>query len=231
MSVLTIVMPETTNDLTSLAVIKQRFNIVNSTADANLEAWISDASDAIATALHRKLGARVLSEDFSSQTDLYGFDGHDQFRGVFGQWGYQQLVLAQRPVTDIASVLDENGDIIDPSLYIWTGEEGILRLSNNRPRTFSPDPLWPHGKITVAYSAGYVLPNGVVPWKTPRSLQRACIRLVAHYRAAEVRDPYMRSVDIPGIMTKSYWVGTPGENGALPPEVLDLIMPFRDIAV
>lgn len=225
MSILTVVTPSATSDLTTVAIVKQRFKITSGADDANLAAWISDASEAIASELNRVLGEEALQEEFHSHPEAYGHDGHDHFRSVFGESGYQTLVLSRRPVSTISSILDEGGNVIDPSLYGVTADAGILRIANNRAISFPYDPLWPHGKITVLYTAGYPLPAAA-----PRPLSRACIRMVSHYRSSETRDPAAKSVAVQGIGSREYWVGAVGDNGALPPEVLDLISKFRDVA-
>lgn len=228
MSVLTVVTPATSNDLVSLRALKQRLKVPDSADDANLKALISDASDAIATELNRVLGQEDLSEIFHSHPDEYGREGDDHFRSVFGHTGFQTLVLSRRPVNTVTSIADEGGNVIDPSLYAVTADAGLVRVSNDRPRAYVWDALWPHGRLTVAYNAGYTLPDDAA---LPRSLARACIRLVSHYRSSETRDPSVKSEEISGVSRFEYWVGAVGDNGALPPEVLDLIAKFRDPAV
>lgn len=219
MSVLTVVAAARTYDLTTLKTVKTRLKIETGKEDENIQAWISDASDAIATECNRVFGKEDLSEVFHAQHGRE--DGRHHFHGTFGR-NYQQLILARRPIISVAAI-DENGTVIDPSLYEVDAAPGLVRLANNRSVASSSDPLYPRGKLTVLYTAGFDLLDSL-----PRSLERACIRLVAHYRASETRDPFVRSVDVPGVMSTQYQVGGTGDNGALPPEVMDLISRFRD---
>ena len=226
MSRLTVVTPATSNDLTTLAAVKQRLNIKNGDEDDNLRALISIASDVIATELNRVLGQEAVTEEFHSNPQGYGAEGRDHFMSVFAQWGYQTLTLTRRPVVTVTSVLDESGSILDTSLYSVYTDTAFVRVSNSRTRTFVFDPLWPHGKLTVNYTAGYASVSDV-----PLSLQHACVQQVMHYRSAASRDPFLKSRDVPGVLRNEYWVGSVGEKGSLTPEVLDLITKFRDVAV
>jgi hypothetical protein len=79
---------------------------------------------------------------------------------------------------------------------------------------------WPYGKVTVGYTAGYVLPASV-----PSSLEKGCLILVRTYYHDSKRDPAVRQVNIPGVMERSYWVGSPTDP-ALPKDVTDLLDPF-----
>lgn len=229
---LTVTTAAKTHNLVSRAVIKRRLKIEGAREDDDVDEWIADASSAITRYLKRSLGGglglKQLAELFHSRPDEWGGYGEDlvRFATAFGYWGYQKLILSCRPVTAIAQILDEAGNVIDPSLYLIEANTGIVRLSNNRPLAFQYDPLWPHGKLTVDYGAGYDLPDNLPA--DARVLRQAAIRLVGHYRAVERRDPALVEVEVTGVGRRRYWVGSAGDNGALPPEVIDLICELRD---
>lgn len=101
---------------------------------------------------------------------------------------------------------------------LQVGDEGISRLyrlnEHGNPRT------WPAAKITVVYQAGYSLPNDANP-NLPGDLEECCIRLVVNRFRSRGRDPTLMEQSQPGAVgTQRWWIGaTPGQKGALPPEL------------
>ncbi len=80
--------------------------------------------------------------------------------------------------------------------------------------------------MIVIYTAGYVSIAAL-----PRPIEAACLGLVRHRWAARDRDPMLRSLAIPGVVTEQYWVGATGDDGAMPPEIAALLDPFRTATV
>ena len=131
----------------------------------------------------------------------------------------RELKLRRFPVLSIASVA-EDGTALDPSLYESDPSVGFLWRLNEQDRRIA---FQAFKRIDVAYTAGYALPDGVPP-----ALQQGCLVLLKHRWAARERDPALRQESVPNVYEAQYWVGSVGENGALPPEVIDLVNPFRD---
>lgn len=108
------------------------------------------------------------------------------------------------------------------------GQEGAARLyrlhrHRNQPRT------WSSLKTIVIYQTGYRLPGhpGCGP-EVPEDLQEACLRFVTMRYVTRGRDPTMVQWDQPGLGSQRFWVGSqPGQDGALPPEIADMIAPLR----
>jgi hypothetical protein len=79
---------------------------------------------------------------------------------------------------------------------------------------------WESIPVTVQYQAGYR--------KVPADLVDACLRLVTARFAARGRDPMLVQREQPNIGVQRWWVGsTPGQSGALPPEIAALIDQYR----
>lgn len=122
------------------------------------------------------------------------------------------LILSRRPVTAIAAVTVD-GTALAAAEYEADAEAGLLyRLSGDCRID------WRAYLITVAYTAG---------WATvPADLALAASKLVQTI-AAEARrsDPNLRSEEIPGVISRTWWVG-PKDDPAIPGEVLDLLAPY-----
>lgn len=80
---------------------------------------------------------------------------------------------------------------------------------------------WEAGLTTVRYQAGFEA--------APADLQDACLRLVTARFRARGRDPSLvERTQGPQLGTERFWVGTtPGQTGALPPEITALIDQYR----
>jgi hypothetical protein len=76
-------------------------------------------------------------------------------------------------------------------------------------------------QLTVQYTGGYDLPGSV-----PLPLQQACLTLLKHRWSARTRDPSLRAIDIPGVVSKTFWVSNNADG--LPPEVQQLLDPYMD---
>lgn len=79
---------------------------------------------------------------------------------------------------------------------------------------------WEALPVTVVYRGGYLA--------IPPDLVDACLRLVTLRFKQKSRDPMQMSRTQPGLGEERFWVGTsPGQNGALPPEIQALVDPYR----
>lgn len=198
-SILTVSSAATSQDLTILSSLKTELGITGTSEDTRLAAWIRQASNTIATECNRVFGQETLSELFRLSTST------------------EQIVLARYPVASIASVT-EDSTLLESTSYEVDSETGILYRLSTDCRV-----CWNARKIVVVYDAGYILLD-----ELPHRLERACVSLVKNYRAQTTRDPMAKRIEIPDVMTTDYWVGSTGENGALPPDVADLIAPYKN---
>lgn len=195
---LTITTPPNTYDLTTLETIKAELKITTNTNDPNLIRWIHEASEIVATYCGRVFGLQVMVE---TQRDC---------------WGKEELILEGFPIVTITSIV-EDGVTLDNDEFEVDADAGLIYRLDDDFRI-----CWQGDKVVVTYSAGYDLLDAV-----PRDLERAVIEMIKLQYFGAQRDPLARSVDVPGVMSKTYWVGTIGDNGALPPSVTALLDPFR----
>lgn len=204
-SIASITTPPERLALTTLDRIKAELGIDTDAHDELLAAKILEASSDIEAQCRRSFALAGYTER------VWGGDACTEY-----------LVLRQYPVASITSVTVDDV-AIDASEYRLDPETGMLyRLDvGGRPCWWS----WCKD-VVIVYSGGYELPGTENP-TLPAVLQAACIELMTQYWTARGRDPSIRSEDIPGIGTISYWVGAVGESGELPPSVMSKILPFR----
>lgn len=207
-SILTVVTAAVSTDLTTLTTVKSDLSITGSSEDTKLARWITEASEVITSQCNRlQFGKEELSETIRSDA------------------AFDEIVLQRRPVSTADDIMvTENDSELAAEDYEIDPRKGILRRL-----TADAVSTWPAGKIVVEYFAGYALLDGL-----PRPIEKATIKLVGHYRSNATRDPFVKgeAIDIPGVRSvrTDFWVGSIGEGDALPPEVADLIEPYRDFA-
>lgn len=207
-SILTVVTPAVTHDLTTLETVKDELNVTDTASDARYTRWIAEASGFIRFYCNRTFAAEGLSE---------------QFRFVVESWirdpARACLTLRRRPVSVIASIT-EDGTALAATDYEADLDRGsIWRLSSD---VRVP---WSAAKVVVAYTAGYALLDGL-----PYGLETACLEIVKHRLFARERDPMVRQQSIPGELEQQWWVPGANEDG-VPPTIRAMLDPHRDIPV
>jgi hypothetical protein len=191
---LTVTTAATKFNLIDTATARSAIGVTGNKDDKTLASFISRVSDVIARHCKRTFAKETLQETFRLD------------------WHSTDLVLARYPVSAITSVV-ENSQTLTASDYEADLTRGVItRLYDDRPG------FWSHRKITVAYSAGYDLPDDAPP-----GLQEAAIRLLSSYWHLGDRDPALRSDDVPGVYSASYL-----DMEHLPHDVRGLLAPFRD---
>jgi uncharacterized phiE125 gp8 family phage protein len=197
---LTVISESETQDLTVLATVKTLFGITDNSQDAKLQILISQASGRIAKDCNRVFGLASLEETFYIRRPA------------------TELMLSRYPVQSISSITidDEELELVDTEYRLDT-ESGLLTRIDDDVTT-----CWEVAKIVVAYTAGYTLISGM-----PQALEEACISMVRHLNASVARDPMAKRIEIPGVRTVDYWVGSVTAGGGLPPDVAAAIQPFR----
>ncbi len=201
-SLLTVLTPASSRALTTLTTIKDEIGITDDSADARLQRWIDDESERIETYLGRVLASETVRETFR----LTGAPGC--------------LRLARRPVTAITSIAVD-GVMLASDQYEIDATAGLFYPISGEQRV-----RWFACTVIVTYTAGYTSIGAL-----PRPIETACIGLLRHRWAARDRDPMLRSLAIPGVVTEQYWVGATGDDGAMPPEIAALLDPFRTVTV
>lgn len=129
---------------------------------------------------------------------------------------FRNLPLSRRHVTGVVSVV-HNGATLTAEDYELNAGAGLLgRLINDWPSS------WTEGKVTVTYKAGFST--------VPADLKMAATKLARMYWSEKDRNPLVKSETIPDVLTTSYWVGSLGD-GALPPDIADLLAPYRNMEI
>lgn len=210
-SIVTVITPADDADLTSLERVKRELGIAttDATRDETLEDKISEASDDIEAAL----GFRVVRETVA---ETFWHEPYDVSTPA-------ALILDRTPVASIASVVAD-GVTISSSLYRYDAGTGELFAvdSSGYPS------FWCFSKsVIVTYDGGYLPPSEGDDSDLPPGIQGACVELVSSFWASKGRDPSVRAEEIPGVISKQYWVGAVGEAGELPPSVVAKLAPYR----
>ena len=124
-----------------------------------------------------------------------------------------KLILSRKPVTAVATVVEDGTTLTVTTDYETDSAAGVLiRLSDDN------EICWPGVKIVVAYTAGW----GTVP----DDLKLAAVKLAGVLWSEGDRiDPNLKAIDIPGVMSREYWVA-PSDDTLMPREVLDLLAPY-----
>lgn len=126
--------------------------------------------------------------------------------------------LTRAPVTNIASVVVDS-QALDPSAYRLGRDNYLYRIDVTGSCNWS----WMQSAV-ITYTAGYVLLDDL-----PYGIERAALSLIKEYHLATGRDPRVRTEDVPDVRSVSYSVGSTGETGELPPDVIALLAPYKGL--
>lgn len=196
-----------TRDLARLDVVKRDLGISGGADDAYLGDQISAASAAIETWCNRRLAQEELS---------------DSFRLPVGGRAVEVLSLAVYPVAAIASVTEDGTALVAADYELDSATGFLWRLDGSDNRR-----CWPSGaKIEVAYTGGYELLATL-----PREIEQACLSMVRRNWFARRRDPLVKAEEVPDVLRQEFWVGQVGDGGALTPEAVSLLAPFRRMMI
>ncbi len=212
---LTVATPTTTKALVSLARVKRELGITTTGDDDVLADKIAEASAAIVA--HCRVaadqrGRRTFAEEGCSAT----FDAGEMTpidREI------APLILPWRiPITSIASIV-ENGVALAPADYQLEPMAALIWRVSGGTRS-----NWATSSVIVTYTAGWDLTGT----ELPSDIAGAALALVKASWFGRLRDPLIKSEDVPGVGSTQWWVGsTGGDAGSLPKEVVDSLAPYR----
>lgn len=217
--------------ITTLAAVKTDLKIGNGSEDAYLNGKILQVTDEILDYLNiarasdgtRNLAQETLKETFRAS------EHHRRFSQVpllltygFGA-GHHKLMLSRRPVMSVISIT-EGSTVLTPDQYEIKQDGTLTRLSNGIPIR------WADTTIVVIYIAGWVMP-GQSGRNLPYSIEAAAFDYIKMVRAAQTRDPMVKSENIPGVLETEYWVGQLGADGSLPPSVASRLDRYRRVLI
>lgn len=215
-----------TYDMVTLDTLKDELQIADTSYDGRFQRWITQCSRAIMRYSNRTFAVETLTDSFFPDRDPYAYQVPN---------GTPDLQLSRYPVLTRAAdpeasppiaaipapVVIENGlTLVEGTDYVVDYDKGLLQRLGTTGYAID----WPAWNVTVAYTAGFAT--------IPEDVEDACIRLVKGRYYAEQRDPLLKSEDIPGVGKFDYWIDTgKGQNGNMPPDVLDLLDNYRDLKV
>lgn len=204
-SIATITSAASVTRLTTLERVKQELDITDGSKDALLASKIDEATSDIEAHLGRVFRREVFSERFWGRCECPEF-----------------LILARAPVVSVDSVTEDDVAVATPEVRLDPDTGQLYRLDASGFPSF-----WSWCKeVVITYTAGFLLP-GQSGRNLPHALEAGAISLVQSFWQSRGRDPLVKSEDIPGVMRVDYWVGSVGEAGDLPPDVMAKIAPFR----
>ena len=212
---LTVGTPATTRALVSLARVKRELGMTTSGDDDVLADKIAEASAAIVA--HCRVAADQRGRrSFAEEGCAAAFDADEMTR--FDR-EITPLILPWRiPVTAIASIVD-NGVTLAPGDYQLEPMSALIWRMNAGMRT-----NWAISSVIVTYTAGWDLTGT----ELPSDIAGAALALVKSSWFGRLRDPLIKSEDVPGVGSTQWWVGrTGGDAGSLPQDVVDSLAPYR----
>ncbi|MGJ4888949.1 head-tail connector protein [Bradyrhizobium sp. HKCCYLRH3099] len=202
----TVVTPAESYDLTTLEVVKQELDVTDGARDELLKRYIGSASGAAAQYCNRKFQQETIRDEVWPEQDPHPWVLNGSF---------DVLQLSRWPVVSVSSVTENGTALVEGTDFRVDAAAGrLLRLdaAGNAARWNA----WPK---VVEYVTGFA--------EIPGEVEDAVIRLVSSRWAAKGRDRLLRQEDIPGVISRTWWVATSGESGNMPPDVTDLLDNYR----
>ena len=194
---LEVITPASSINLTTAAAVRLNLGD-NAPANDVIEAYIKQASSAIATYCNRTLVLETLRETIR----LNG-------RPMIGRL---DITLSRYPVVGAPTVTEGDVELEDGIDYEFDRQTAeFIRLRNDSPS------YWPESKkIVIDYDAGYSSST------LPPEIERACIILISGLASFTERDPSVRIEMVSGIGQTSYDLGK-----GIPSSVAMLLAPYR----
>lgn len=192
-------------DLVTLAIVKEELGVTVTTSDAQIRRIIASSSRTIALHCDRVFNLETVVDTFEIVRARLQFSGEASLQ--LTRWPLNEDTTVT--VTEAATVLEADVD------YRVDVQPGLLYRLDSSGNSIS----WCASPVVVSYGGGYET--------IPADLQDAAIRLVRARWFAKDRDPLVRQESIPQVRDVSYWVPTGSEAGNIPPDVADLLAPYR----
>lgn len=222
---LTVITPAKARDLTTAANARADLGLpTGAPTDDQLKRFIAQASASAASFCRRTFGRETVRERF--EIDWRRCRDEDA----------EGLLLSRAPVVQIVSV-KVDGLTLAPAAYELAEQPAhpvslfyLRHIVDGEPRA------WTGRTVTVGYEAGWLLPGEERgdPAETtapdlPPDVERAVVQLVGAAASASGRDMMVKSEDVEGVGSFSYYVQ--GANAALPhPEAEATLAQYRRMA-
>lgn len=220
----TVTVAATSFDLTTLLNVKTDFGLDDDTdaaTDIYLKRVIRQVSSAISRYCNKVFALQTYQDVFRPQQDHWPVTLPNRTA---------PLMVTQSPLVSITSIVVKRGteDVTlvagtDFEVNLKTGE--LWRLdSYGNPRG------WDAVKTTVIYVAGYTLPcqTGSVNTLLDNApdLEDAAIRMVKARWLAKDRDPFLKTDQVDGVGSQTFWIPD-SPDGNFPPDVQELLNDYR----
>jgi hypothetical protein len=181
-SILTVVTKAPDRRLATAADVRPWLMPSDAPSENDLNAMISRVSDLISGACNgRVFGRESLLEVFRS---VRGLDA---------------LVLSRDPVATITSLVADGSTLVEGTDFEVDFAAGLVyRLAGDARCS------WRASKVSIAYTAGWLLPSQDGS-SLPGDVQQVCIDRVVRMRGGRGRDPNVRSESTDGVDSVSYF--------------------------
>jgi len=212
--ILEVVTPAPNHDLVSLSDVREELEAPRS-QDARLRRYITAASAVVATFTRRVWREETVTETFYPSY----FSGRSWYWPAGNGGKPAPIVLSRYPVSSIGSANIGEEPPLDPTSYLLDEAKGLLY--------YRPDGEgYVYGgcgvnTVAITYTAGYALAD------VPPDVQQATMTMIRQRYFSHGRDPYLRSIEVPGVQSESYWAGP--DQSALPPESVGLLSKHIDM--
>jgi hypothetical protein len=183
--------------LTTAQAVMAEMGITDPGVAAGMTTLISQASAVIMSAIGRTIIKEAVKEEIWP----------DQF--------CRSIRLSRTPIITITSIV-EDGVVLGDDDFRAEKSSGILHRLAPAGHTVP----WCATKLEITYE------GGLDPALIPADLQRACTSLTKLAYSASTRDPFLKSQEVPGVLTETYWVGSIG-SGGIPDDIMAMIKPYR----
>lgn len=171
---LTVDTPATTYDLTVLESVKEELGIKTNDRDARLRSLIRRASGIVADHCRRVFAKETVTETLRLVDRPH-------------------IALQRFPVSSVTSVTAD-GSALGATLYEVDAKRGLLYRLSGTTRI-----AWCYDEVVVKYTGGFALVTDL-----PHGVEAAAIEVVKSLYFGGTRDPNVRSVEVPGVISKSY---------------------------
>lgn len=209
--------------LCARAAIKAELSITDGASDALIDQKIGEASELIARHCNRVFARETVQDQIRRVPAAH--------RATLRDRGWP-LQLSRWPLASVTSVTEDGTALTGGTDYEINADVGqLVRLDGSDGLS-----RWGGLKTVAVFVAGFYLPDdsGYVAGAAaslPGSVELAARKVSKLLWFDKARDPRLRSEQVEGVGRDEYWVGSLGEDGALPPEILGLLSPFRQVPV
>lgn len=124
----------------------------------------------------------------------------------------EQIRLVRRPVIEVVSVTEDSATIAATDYELDPSTGLLRRLCNDFPSWW-----FSCNKIVIAYRAGWA--------SVPDNLRAAAMKFATIVWSEAGRDSGLKSIEIPDVITKEYWVG-PSDDPLFSREIEELLADY-----